>query len=437
MEATGALCRDCLHPALAGPPRARRCARCGSPPVIEHPELDQLVIAHIDCDAFYAAIEKRDHPELAEQPVIVGGRHRGVVMSCCYLARGYGIRSATPTFKALKLCPHAVVIAPDMDKYAAAGRAVRTLMEALSPAVEPLSIDEAFIDLGGTRRLFTATPARLLARQALDVKREVGIGVSIGLSYNKSLAKLLSSQCKPDGFAAVGRADALAFLTDKPVALLWGVGPTLDGRLARDGIRTIGALRELSESALTARYGVIGRRLWRLSRGLDERSVTPERIAKGMSAETTFEDDLADPAGLGARLAALCERLSRRLRRAEFGARTVTLKLKSADFRLRTRRRTLATPTQRSGALLAALMPLVEDEAPGMRYRLIGVGASGLVPDREADPPELFESDPARRDRLERSRDLLRASFGAGVLRRARDVPPPLPRRRSPRVARA
>src|SRR5258707_490217 len=215
-----ALCRDCGALA-ASPADAGRCGACGSPRIVAHAELDALSIAHIDCDAFYATVEKRDRPELAEQPVIVGGRQRGVVLACCYVARLYGVRSAMPMFKALAACPHAVVIRPDMAKYREVGRAVRAEMRRLTPLVEPLSIDEAFLDLSGTESVHGAAPAQLLAALARRVAASLGVTVSIGLSYNKFLAKLASDLDKPRGFAVIGRKEAAEFLADKPVGWLW------------------------------------------------------------------------------------------------------------------------------------------------------------------------------------------------------------------------
>ena len=289
------LCRDCGRwpPADAG-----TCPACGSARVFRHAELHDLAIAHLDCDAFYAAIEKRERPELRDVPVIVGGRHRGVVAACCYVARTYGVRSAMPMFQALKACPGAVVVRPDMKKYAAVGRQVRVMMLELTPLVEPLSIDEAFMDLSGTEALHRASPAESLARLARRVEDELSITVSIGLSYNKFLAKIASDLDKPRGFAAIGRAEARSFLAGKPVGLLWGVGEAMRKRLARDGITVIGQLARIDEAELVARYGKIGRRLHLCARGEDDRPVDPEREAKSMSSEITLDEDLSDPDAL-------------------------------------------------------------------------------------------------------------------------------------------
>src|SRR6516164_395302 len=292
-------CRDCRRDAR---PAALRCAGCGSPRLLRHAEIDTLAIAHVDCDAFYATIEKRDDPSLVDKPVIVGGRQRGVVLTCCYVARTFGVRSAMPMFEARRLCPHASVVRPDMEKYARVGRQVRELMFKLTPLVEPVSIDEAFMDLSGTARLHGMAPAKALAGFAGEVETSLGITVSIGLSCNKFLAKIASDLDKPRGFAVLGGAEAAAFLAPKPVSLIFGVGKVAQQRLARDGLRTIGDLQRAGERELTRRYGAEGARLFRLARGLDERSVEPDREAKSISAETTFDRNIADFRALELRL---------------------------------------------------------------------------------------------------------------------------------------
>jgi DNA polymerase IV len=385
-----ALCRDCAVLAEA-PPAGGRCAACGSPRLVAHDELATLPLAHIDCDAFYASVEKRDHPELLDRPVIVGGGTRGVVLTCCYVARLSGIRSAMPMFKALKACPEAVVIPPDMAKYRAVGRQVHELMLATTPLVQPLSVDEAFLDLSGTERVHGGPPARTLALLARRIEREIGVTVSIGLSYNKFLAKIASDLDKPRGFAVLGRGEALDFLGPRSVSLIWGVGAALQQRLARDGITTIGELRQRPERDLVARYGVIGRRLARFARGEDDRAVDPDLPVKSISSETTFDRDIASAAGLAAELRPLCDSLARRLVRAERAAAGVTLKLKTADFRLLSRSRRLADPTQRAEAIYRAALSLLEEEADGhTAFRLIGIGSDRLAEAALADPPDLF-----------------------------------------------
>ena len=384
-----ALCRDCGALA-AETPVERRCGTCGSPRLVEHPELAELSLAHIDCDAFYATVEKRDRPELLDRPVIVGGGHRGVVLACCYVARLHGIRSAMPMFKALEACPDAVVIRPDMAKYRNVGQQVRTLMETVTPLVQPLSIDEAFLDLAGTERVHHGPPARTLALLAGRIERECGITVSIGLSYNKFLAKLASDLDKPRGVAVVGRGEAVAFLAPKPVSVLWGVGAALGQRLARDGIITIGELRERSERDLVARYGSIGHRLYRFSRGEDDRAVVTDAPTKSVSVETTFDRDLAAPEALAEELEPLARQLAKRLAAHGLAAGGVTLKLKTNRFKIITRSRILADPTQRADVLYRTGLNLLREAADGTVFRLIGIGGDRLVDAERADPPDLF-----------------------------------------------
>ncbi|MBV8575387.1 MAG: DNA polymerase IV, partial [Acetobacteraceae bacterium] len=288
-------CRDCLADLEA---RARRCGTCGSPRLVRHRALATLALAHIDCDAFYATVEKRDNPEIADKPVIIGGGKRGVVSAACYIARTFGVRSAMPMFKALVLCPQAVVIPPDMAKYVRVGREVRRAMQALTPLVEPLSIDEAFLDLSGTERVHGMIPAKVLARFAREVERDIGITVSVGLSCNKFLAKVASDLDKPRGFAVLDQDEARTLLADKPVGFIFGVGPATQERLANRGFRIIADLQRADEIELMKQFPTEGRRLWRLARGIDDRRVEADRGAKTISAETTFETDISDFATL-------------------------------------------------------------------------------------------------------------------------------------------
>ncbi len=420
------LCRDCAR-CVDERPAGRRCV-CGSPRVLDHAELGLLALAHIDCDAFYASVEKRDDPSLRDRPVIVGGGRRGVVAAACYVARIYGVRSAMPMFKALALCPEATVIHPDMSKYARAGRQVRALMLETTPLVEPLSIDEAFLDLSGTERLHHGPPARTLARLALRIEREVAITVSIGLSYNKFLAKVASDLDKPRGFAVIGRAEALDFLGPRPVGLIYGVGKALQRRLAQDGITAIAQLRLRPESELVARYGAIGRRLHRFALGEDDRPVDPDAPTKSISAETTFDENLAAVDALAGELWPLCESVAARLKRAGLAGRLVTLKLKTADFALRTRSSRLARRTQSAEALYRALRPLLDGEADGRRFRLIGVGSGDLGPPDEAEN-DLFDVEARRLAKVERAIDAVRARLGPDAIGKGRGLAKPPARR--------
>jgi DNA polymerase IV len=403
---TPGFCRDCLADATL---QSARCAACGSPRLLRHDELGTLAIAHVDCDAFYATIEKRDDPTLAAEPVIVGGGKRGVVATACYIARTFGVKSAMPMFEALRLCPHAKVVRPNMEKYAKAGREVRRMMLALTPLVEPLSIDEAFLDLSGTARLHGMSPAKALARFAADVEKTLRITVSIGLSCNKFLAKVASDIDKPRGFAVLGGSDAQAFLAPKPVGFIFGVGKVSAARFARDGFHRIADLQRTDEIELMRRYGEEGRRLSRLSRGIDARTVSAERETKSVSSETTFERDIADFRALELILWSVAEDVSARLKTKELAGATVTLKLKTADFKIRTRARSLETPTQLAQRIFAAARGLLEHEADGTRFRLLGVGLSALANADEADPADLIDG---RAAQAEHAVDSVRARFG-------------------------
>jgi DNA polymerase-4 len=389
-----------------------RCRRCGGPRIVSHPELAVLTIAHVDCDAFYASIEKRDDPSLADKPLIIGGGRRGVVSTACYIARIRGVRSAMPMYKALEACPDAVVVRPNMEKYVAVGREIRTLMQELTPLVEPISIDEAFMDLSGTERLHGAIPALSLARFAKRVESEIGVTISVGLSFNKFLAKIASDQDKPRGFSIIGRGEALSFLASKPVSLIWGVGKAFDARLAQDGIKTVGQLQHMDESELARRYGSMGLRLARLSRANDTRSVNPRHEAKSIGAETTFNHDHADLATLRPILRKLAEKVSGRLKRAELAASTITLKLKSADFKIRTRNRQLADPTRLADRIFRMAEELLAKETDGTTYRLIGVSVSDFADPRLADPDDLVDPIAAKRAAAEAAIDKVRGKFG-------------------------
>ena len=403
-------CRDCLTDAA---PQAARCAACGSPRLLRHDELETLSIAHVDCDAFYATIEKRDDPTLAAEPVIVGGGKRGVVATCCYIARTLGVRSAMPMFEALRLCPHAKVVRPNFEKYSAAGREVRRMMLALTPLVEPLSIDEAFLDLSGTSRVHGMSPAKVLARFAGEVEKNLKITVSIGLSCNKFLAKIASDLDKPRGFAVLGGGEAPAFLAPKPVSFIYGVGKVSAARYSRDGFNRIADLQRTSEVELMGRYGEEGRRLARLARGIDARDVSPERETKSVSSETTFEHDIADFRLLEKILWGQAEEVSARLKSKELAGATVTLKLKTADFKIRTRARSLETPTQLARRIFAAARGLLEHETDGTRYRLLGLGVSAIFTAGEADPADLVDG---RATLAEHAVDSVRAKFGENAV---------------------
>jgi DNA polymerase-4 len=413
------LCRDCLHAFDGG----TRCPACGGPRVLTHPELDRLSIAHLDCDAFYASVEKRDNPQLRDRPVIVGGGTRGVVSTCCYIARISGVRSAMPMFQALKLCPEAVVVKPRMAVYADVSRRIRAMMEALTPAIEPLSLDEAFLDLTGTARLHGAPPAALLARLAKQMEDEVGITASVGLSHNKFLAKIASDLDKPRGFAVIGRAETLAFLAPRPVRLIWGVGDAGQAALAGAGIRSIADLLAWDRRDLQARFGSMGERLWHLARGEDDRPVRRDSAMKSVSAETTFAADTADPDLLDGHLWRLAERVADRAKAKGLAGRTATLKLKRADFSLVGRRIALPEPTQSADRLYRAARALLDAARDPGPFRLVGVGLADLVAAAEADRmADLLDPSAARRRDAERATDAIRARFGRDAIFKGRSL---------------
>jgi len=419
-----ALCRDCLtrfELADAAPARARRCPSCASPRVLAHPELFDLTIAHMDCDAFYASVEKRDNPELAGKPVIIGGGRRGVVSTACYVARIRGVHSAMPMFQALKLCPEAVVIRPRMEAYAAASRQIRALMEELTPAVEPLSLDEAFLDLSGTEKLHGVPPAVMLARLVRRMKAELGLTGSIGLSHNKFLAKVASDLDKPRGFSVIGRAETADFLRDRPVRMIWGIGPAGQAALERAGIRTFADLLRWEQRDLHARFGTMGERLYHLARGQDRRRVSANAPMKSISNETTFHEDTGDTEILDGHLWRMSEKVSDRAKAKGLAGRVVVLKLKRADHSLLSRRETLRDATQIADRIYRHARALFDQVGDAGPYRLLGVGISDLCPEAEADiSGDLLDPGAARRNGAERATDAIRQRFGPDAILKGR-----------------
>ena len=389
---------------------------------VTHPDLTRLTIAHMDCDAFYASVEKRDRPELRDRPVIVGGGKRGVVTTCCYIARIYGVRSAMPMFKATKLCPQAVIIPPDFTKYRADSARIMEKIARLTPLVQPLSLDEAWMDLAGSERLHGGSPALVLARLQAEIEQDVGITVSIGLAANKFLAKIASDLDKPRGFSVISASEAQAFLAPKPATILPGVGPAFAKSLEAAGLRTVGDLARAEPKALAERWGAYGLRLSQLAHGQDARAVDPDQVRKAISAETTFFDDLSQIEALEDQLWPLCERVARQARAAGVAGRVATLKLKTADFRLVTRRRTLPVPTQAARTLFAVARELLAAEAKGREYRLIGAGLSDFVD--AADGLDLFADEERKARTSERTIDALRERFGSGAIVTGRALKP-------------
>jgi DNA polymerase-4 len=414
-----AFCRACLADAE---PKAARCRACGSRAIASHAELDTLAIAHLDCDAFYASIEKRDNPALLDKPVIVGGGKRGVVLTACYVARIFGAKSAMPMFKALKLCPQATVVKPRMAKYVEVARQVRALMRELTPLVEPVSLDEAYLDLSGTERLHHVSPAKSMARLVNRIEREIGITASVGLSFNKFLAKLASDLDKPRGFAVIGRAEARDFLRDKPVGFIRGAGAVLQARLAKDGFTRIAQLQDADPRDLAKRYGNTGLWLHRLANAEDHRAVDPSGEMKSISSETTFERDISNLAQLEAILWRQAERVSARAKTAELGGHTVVLKLKTSAFKIRTRSQSLEAPTQLADTLFRTAREALRREADGTAYRLLGVGLSNICAAGDCDPADLVDASASKRAAAERAMDRVRAKFGGEAVSKGRGL---------------
>ncbi|WP_299400766.1 DNA polymerase IV [uncultured Roseobacter sp.] len=412
-----ALCRDCLTEFDQG----RRCPACGSPRVVAHPELFSLSIAHMDCDAFYASVEKRDDPSLQDKPVIIGGGRRGVVSTACYVARIRGVRSAMPMFQALKLCPDAVIIKPRMSAYVEASRAIRAMMEEMTPDIEPLSLDEAFMDLTGTTRLHGHPPAVMLARLIKRMRTELGLTGSIGLSHNKFLAKVASDLNKPHGFSIIGEAETDDFLRDKPVRMIWGVGPAAQASFDKAGIRTFSDLLRWERTELIARFGSMGDRLWHLARGQDRRRVSAHAPMKSISNETTFHDDTSDPDLLDGHLWRMAEKVADRAKAKDIAGRVVTLKLKRSDHSLLSRRVSLRDATQMADTIYRTARGLFDQVGDQGPYRLLGCGISDLINAEGADRSgDLLDPQAKRRGEAERATDEIRARFGPDAILKGR-----------------
>ena len=385
-----ALCRDCCEIVEGA---HDRCELCGSARLLRHVDIAGLTIAHIDCDAFYASVEKRDRPEIRDQPLIVGhAGGRGVVTTACYIARTYGVRSAMPMFKALDACPHAVVIQPDMAKYKIVSNAIRAIFLSATDIIEPVSLDEAYLDLSEQHRHEGPTAASALAWIANRVVREVGITVSIGLAPNKFLAKLASEMQKPAGFSVIGQGEAERILAPMSVRKINGVGPATATRMEAMGLATIADLQALGRQDMTVRFGSFGRRLALYAHGHDDRHVTPSRPTKSISAEDTFARDIAAERLLIDASEPLTNRVAAALVRKQLAGQTVVLKLKTSDFKILSRHLRLASPTQRADLIQRAVTTLVTREADGRTFRLIGVGMTDLRDADDADPPDLFTS---------------------------------------------
>ena len=411
------LCRDCLSTKCPN----NRCPNCWSPRILHHPELFSLSIAHLDCDSFYASIEKREHPDLADKPLIIGGGKRGVVSTACYIARIQGVRSAMPMFQALKICPDAVILKPRMSLYAKVSKDINQIMSELTPSVEPLSLDEAFIDLAGTSILHGASPAEILAKLAKRIHSELGLTVSIGLSHNKFLAKIASDLDKPRGFSIIGKAETRNFLQDKPVKLIWGIGKTTQKLLAASGIRTFKDLMRWDREDLGQKFGKMGERLWYLGRGEDKRRVEARGFLKSVSNETTFIEDTSDIDLLYGHLWRMCEKVSSRMKAKGLIGRVVTLKLKTSAHTIITKRTTLREATQLADTIYFVSSNLMRNMDLSHTYRLLGVGVSDLCSVKEEDIySDLLDTKAFKRGKAERASDSIRERFGPDAIIKGR-----------------
>ena len=407
------ICRDCFDVSME---ISEICKKCHSPRTLSHKEISKLYIAHIDCDAFYASVEKRDDPILQNKPVIVGGGNRGVVSTACYIARTKGIKSAMPMYKAKELCPEAVVIKPNMKKYKDVSREIREIMKKLTPIIEPISLDEAFLDLKGTYRLHKKVPALILVELVKEIKIKTGINVSVGLSFNKYLAKVCSDLDKPKGFSIIGNSEAIAFLKDKPVNLLWGIGNKFKKRLNSEGIINIGQIQKMQDKELVKRYGAIGYHIYQLSRGQDTRKIKPNRKIKSVSHETTFQKDTNNKRELERVLNNLSRKVSDRSKLLGIGGKTVNLKLKTKDFKLITRSKTFSDPTQLHVRIYKTAKELLYNHLNSSKYRLIGVGISELTEEKLCDLDSLIDLKSNNDKKIEVALSKLRNKFGDNII---------------------
>ena len=413
------LCRKCFNTFN----EEGRCPRCSSPLVVSHSELFDLNIAHMDCDAFYASVEKRDNPDLADKPVIIGGGRRGVVSTACYIARIRGVKSAMPMFKALEKCPDAVVIRPRMKIYAEISQQIRAMMNDITPLVEPLSLDEAFMDMSGTHKLHGAPPAVMLAKLMDRISDNLGLTGSIGLSHNKFLAKIASDLNKPNGYSIIGEAETSSFLQDKPIRLIWGVGASMQKSLEKSGIRTFLDLLRWDRKDLVSKFGSMGDRLWFLARGQDARVVSNSDRIKSISNETTLNENTSNIRVLEGHLWRLCEKVSSRAKSKGLAGTIMILKLKSSNHKIITRRVTLRDPTYMADVLFRSTYPLMEAAIENGPFRLVGAGLSGLCLASQAQrEPELLDDGALNRIKVERVTDEIREKFGDAAMIKGRSL---------------
>ena len=377
----------------------------------------------MDCDAFYASVEKRDNRTLADKPVIIGGGKRGVVITACYIARIKGVRSAMPMFQALQKCPEAIVIKPRMELYSEVSQSIRQMMMELTPAVEPLSLDEAFLDLTGTEKLHGSPPAVQLCMLLKRISNELGITGSVGLSHNKFLAKIASDLEKPKGFSIIGKEETDAFLLDKPVSLIWGVGTTFQDKLENDGIRKFSDIKTRSKEVLIKRYGQTGLRLWHLARGQDYRKIQANAPVKSISNETTFFEDTSDKNLLDGHIWRLCEKVTDRAKATNRIGSVISIKLKRKDHTQISRRLSLREPTQMCSLIYKAaksLLDKVEDKGP---FRLIGVNLSKIrYSSKEIIYNDLIDFKTTNSVNVEKATDKIRQKFGDKSILRGRSL---------------
>ena len=413
------LCRKCFTLFK----KAKRCPSCNSPIFIVHPELLSLNIAHMDCDSFYASVEKRDRPELIDKPVIIGWGRRGVVSTACYIARIRGVHSAMPIYRALKLCPDAVIIKPRMKLYADISLKIRKMMLELTPAVEPISLDEAFLDLSGTQRLHKKSPAVVLAELTNRMKNDLGLTGSIGLSHNKFLAKIASDLNKPNGFSIIGKNETEKFLSNKPVNILWGVGAGTKEKLEAMGIKTLSDLLRWDDRDFVKKFGASGERLKALASGKDNRRVIAERSIKSISNETTFGQDILQQEILIGHLWRMCEKVSDRAKSQGIAGKVGVLKLKTSRHILITRRLTFKEPTNIADRLFNSLEPLLINEINEIKFRLIGVTLTSLCDESYADlTGDLLDPNSLNRKKAELASDKIRKKFGVNAIIKGRSL---------------
>jgi len=418
------VCRDCFSYGYAGGEMAlQQCPECASGRIVQHAELFELHLAHIDCDAFYCSIEKRDNPELADRPVIVGGGDRGVVAAACYVARQYGIRSAMPSWRAKQACPELVVLRPRMAHYQMISRQIKQMMLSLTPLVQSLSIDEAFVDMSGTEKLHIKPAAVMLAQFQADIEKQIGITVSVGLSYNKSLAKISSDQDKPHGYFVLGRTQAQSWLATQPCSIIFGLGKRATERLQAEGILRVGDIQTAPLAQLQSILGNDAARIKALASGQDERAVQPSQKAKSISSETTFATDISELESLLAIAERQSQNVSKQLKQKSVRGRTITLKLKTARHKIITRSVTIGQPTQMAFRIFSEIRRLLEKQIDGKTsYRLLGVGVELSAEMAEASFFTEEHESLFRKEKLEQAVDSIQSKLGQDSITTGRQL---------------